>query len=155
MLSNIDCNVYISFFKLQTYNIFITHQPFEFLTQLLSVSCEWFSSSGLLRNLHVVVVWEYYAVFNTKYFLINLKITALFNRNRSAVLAYIYIHTHKISCRRESDDDRHTHTRLCPWTLDLMCTQTHTHIWGAHLIAFQERFQYKHTQVTVYWRFGW
>ena len=107
-----------------------THQPFEFGTLLVSVSCERFSLSGLLRRLHGVGVWEYGTVINTKYFIINSKITALCNRNRSAVLAYIYIHTHTSCCRRESDYDRHT---LMP-ILDLTCAQTRTHIGGAPLI---------------------
>ena len=75
------------FFKLQTYDICITHQPFELEVQLVSVSCEGFSLCGLLRRLHGVVVWEYDTIFNTKYFIINSKITALFSHNRSAVLA--------------------------------------------------------------------
>ena len=64
----------------------------------------------LLIRLHGVVVWKYEIVFNTKYFIINSKITALCSRNRLAVLAYIYIHTHAHtgSCLLESDNDRYT-----------------------------------------------
>ena len=31
----------------------------------------------------------------------------------------------------------------------------HTHIWCAHLQPFQECFDNTHTQVVIYWRFGW
>ena len=48
----------------------------------------------LLIRLHGVVVWEYETIFSIKYFMINNKITALCNRNRSAVLTYVYIHIH-------------------------------------------------------------
>ena len=95
--------------------------------------------------------------FNTKYFIINSKITALCNRNRSAVLAYIYTHTHTSSCWRESDDAGHTHIHTLMPTLNLTCARTHTHIGCAHLQPFQECFDntHTHTQVTVYWRFSW
>ena len=83
--------------------------------------------------------------FNTKYFIINSKITALCNRNRSAVLAYIYIHTHTSSCWRESDDAGHTHIHTLMPTLNLTCARTHTHIWCAHLQPFQECFDNTHT----------
>ena len=75
-------------FKLQTYNIYITHQPFQLDTPLVSVSCEWFSFCGLLKRLPGVVVWQYDTIFNIKHFIINNKMTALRSRNRSAVLAY-------------------------------------------------------------------
>ena len=91
--------------------------------------------------------------FNTKYFIINSRITALCNRNRSAVLAYIYTHTHTSSCWRESDDAGHTYTHSCPPLI--LRVHEHTHIWCAHLQPFQECFHNTHTQVAVYWRFGW
>ena len=70
-----------------------------------------FSLCGLLRMLHGIVLWDYENV-NTKYFIINSKLTALRSHNCPVVLAYIYIHAHWSSCRRESDDERHTHP--CP-----------------------------------------
>ena len=47
----------------------------------------------LVIRLHGVDVGEYETIFNTKYFIINSKITALCSRYRSAVLTYIYINT--------------------------------------------------------------
>ena len=75
------------------------------------------------------------------------------------MLAYIYIYTHTSSCRRESDDDRqthtHTHTHTPMPTLDLTFLQTHTHIWGVHLIGLPGTLPlHIHTKVAVYWRFG-
>ena len=57
--------------------------------------------------------------FNAKYVIINGKILALFSRNRSAVLTYIYIHT---SSLLEREDDWHTPIP----TLHLACTNTYT-----------------------------
>ena len=54
--------------------------------------------------------------------MINRKITALCNRNSSAVLTYI--HTHRSNCQLESEDDRHIHTPIP--ILDLACSNTHT-----------------------------
>ena len=71
------------------------------------------------------------------------------------------------SCLLESEEDRHTliHTP----TLDLACTnihirahllhtqvyETHTHAWSrVHQHTYQG-FHYIHTQVAVYWKFGW
>ena len=51
------------FIKLESYNIYTTHQPFELGTQIVSVSCEWFSLSGLLRRLHGVFVCEYDTIY--------------------------------------------------------------------------------------------
>ena len=75
--------------------------------------------------------------------------------NRSAVLAYIYIHMHTSNCRRQSGYDRHAHIHTPMLTFYLTCAQKNTHTFrGAPLIAPSEAF-ILHTQVAVYWRFGW
>ena len=45
---------------------------------------------SILLSRHGVVVGEYETIFNTKYFIIICKITALHSRNRSALLTYIH-----------------------------------------------------------------
>ena len=136
--------MYKNIFKLQTCNIYITHQRFRFETQLVSVPCEWFSLCGLLRRLHGVVVWEYDIIFNTKCFIIYSKISSLCNRNRSVVLAYIWRHTHTSSCRRESDDDRDTHTQIHVYHWSYVCTNTHTHILGRASYSTSRRASITH-----------
>ena len=76
------------------------------------------------------------------YFIINSKITALYSRNCSVVLAYIYIHTHTSSCR-ESDDDRHNPCLLL--TLDLTFAQTQ--ISGCTSYNTSRNASASHTQV--------
>ena len=44
-------------------------------------------------------------------------------------------------------------THSCPPLI--LRVHEHTHIWCAHLQPFQECFDNTHTQVAVYWRFGW
>ena len=68
-----------------------------------------------LIRLHGVVVWEYDTIFNTKYFIINSKITALCNCKHSAMLAYI--HTQVAVDGRVMMPDTHIHTSMP--TLDL------------------------------------
>ena len=67
-------------------------------------------------------------LFLTEYFIINSKITAFCIRNRSAVLAYISIHTQVAVDGRTMMRDIHiyTHTYAHPWSY--MCTFTHTHL---------------------------
>ena len=62
----------------------------DFLSVELLADCS-------LIKLHGIVARDYETIFNSKYFIINAKITALCNRGRSVVLTYIYIkaHTHK------------------------------------------------------------
>ena len=106
----------------------------------------------LVISLHGVVVWEYENIFNAKYFLISSRVTALCSRNRSAVLTYIYMHTHKVLSTGEWRWQTPTHTQA--WS----CLHKHTSL---HLVTrfffqhFQERFHCMHTQVAVYWRCGW
>ena len=112
-----------------------------------------------MGRLHGVVVGESDTIFNTKYFIISSKITALCNRNRSAVLACIYIHTyiHISSCRRESDDDSHRHTYTHPCPPLILRVHKRTHTFGARLYSTSRSasITHAHTQVAVYWRFGW
>ena len=61
----------------------------------MGVSCEGFSLCGLLRRLHGVVVWEYDTIFNTKYFVISSKITALCSQSFSGVSMHIHTYIHK------------------------------------------------------------
>ena len=58
------------------------------------------------------------------------------------MLAYIYVHTHTRSYRRESDD-RHTPMP----TLDLTCVQTHTHILGHFFCSASIKQTHKSTCV--------
>ena len=111
------------------------------------VWCVWFSLSGLLRRLHGVVVWEYDTIFNTKYFIINSKITALCNCKHSAMLAYI----HTSSCRQESDDAvlTHTHTHAYLWSYVAMHKRTRAYYRSSRSATIT------HTQVAVCWRFDW
>ena len=76
----------------------------------------------------------------------NSKLTVLCSRNRSAVLAYIYIHTHTSICRRVSDVDRHT----LMLTLDLTCGQTHTHISGRFSYTTSRSASITHTHTSSY-----
>ena len=102
-----------------------------------------FWSLILLIRLHGVLVVEYQKIINTKYFIINSKIAALWSCNRSVVLTYICIHTNTRSC-------------LLEWRWD---TQTDTHAWSpahihkrrASLTHFHECLSYIH-KVAVYWR---
>ena len=88
--------------------------------------------------------------FNTKYFIVNSKITDLCNRNRSAVLAYICLHTHTRSYRRESDDDRHTHTYTHPCLPLILCAHKHTHASrGTSFIALPGALHDRHTSSCV------
>ena len=68
--------------------------------------------------------------FNTKYFIINSKITALCNRNHSAVLAYIYTHMHTSSCLLEI------------W---LMMTHTYTHLYPRFIACTDAYFSFMFT----------
>ena len=71
--------------------------------------------------------------FNTKYFIINSKITALCNRNRSAVLAYIY--TQVAVDSRVMMPDTHTYTHSCPPLILRVYVCTNTHTYGARICS--------------------
>ena len=87
----------------------------------------------LLIRLHGLGVWEYETIFNSKYFVINRKITVLCSRNHSAVLTYIYTEVALL----ESEDDRHTDIHTHAWSR----VHNHTGIsWPASLKHFQGRF---------------
>ena len=93
----------------------------------------------------------YETIFNTKYFIINSKITvavltALCSRNRSIVLTYICVCIHTSSYLLKTEDDR----QIPISTLYLACTNTH----NLGSASFQH-FHYIHTQVAVYWIFLW
>ena len=88
-------------------------------------------------------------VFNTLYFIINSKITALRSFNRSAVLTYIYIHTHTNSRLLENivkwQTHTHTHTyawsrrqqtrasRGAEWSEDNRHTYTHSYLYSCFI----------------------
>ena len=55
--------------------------------------CEGLLADYVLTRLHGVVAWEYETIINTKYFMVNSKITALCSLNRSAGLTYMHTHT--------------------------------------------------------------
>ena len=111
--------------NLLTYFTYSTHQPLDLETQLVSgFLCVRLLLNGLLIRLHDIVMWEYETIFNTKYFIINSKITALCNRNRLPVLTYIHTQV-AVYCRGEMTET-HTYTVLHTHisTLDLACTNT-------------------------------
>ena len=80
-----------------------------------------------LIRLYGVLVRKYKRIFKTNC-IINSKVTALCS-NRSAVLTYIYVFTHKSSCQlkgrvKMTDTRTHSHPILIP---SLVCLQKYTH----------------------------
>ena len=148
----------INLLKLKTYNIYTTHKPLDLEMHLMSVSCGWYSCVGLLADyllirLNGVVVWEYEIIFNTKYFIINSKLTALHSCNPSSVLNIhiaTYIHTQVAVYWRVKIIDTHPYPRL------ILRAQTNIS-FGEFLASSYvlECFHYIITQVAVYWIFGW
>ena len=100
--------------KLQTYNIYIMHQPLE--TDIVSECVLWviFFVQGYWQTIYgqgcmVQLCWEYETIFNTKYFQINSKVTTLCSCYHSLVLTDVYMYTHTNSCLLEYEDDTYTH----------------------------------------------
>ena len=96
----------------------------------------------LLITLHGVDVLEYETLLKNTVLNSNSKITALYSCNRSAVLTYMYIHTHTSSCLLESYEKWQTyihpyprliactiHTQSHPY-IQLIARTTHTCILG-------------------------
>ena len=83
-------------------------------------------------------------LIQSSYFIINRKITDFCSRNRSAILAYMYIQTHTNSCRQENDDDRQSPMP----TLDLTGSQTHTHTSRDALLIALPRALPLHTPIS-------
>ena len=153
---NIIRNIYNDILKLQTYSIYSPHQNLELRRNYWVYPAGDFLCVGpladyLLVRLHGIVVWEYNTIFNTKHFIINSKITALYSRNRSAVLTYIYINTHTqvAAYWRVKMTDTHPYPRL------ISHTQTHYISEHVSLKHYHEPLYYIHTQVAVYRRFAW
>ena len=100
----------------------------------------------LLIRLHGVVVLEYETIFNTKYFIINGKTTALCSQNRSAVLTYIATQVVVYWRVKMTFTYKHPHPPLFPRA------QTHIHLGVLLFLAFPGALPFIHRQVAIYWR---
>ena len=81
----------------------------------------------LLIRLHGVIVWEYEAIFNTKYFIIIGKITLMLSQTFNGINIRIHTNTRTqvaVYWRCEMADT-HTYIHFYP-TPDLACTNTFT-----------------------------
>ena len=88
-------------------------------------------------------MYENKRLFNTKFFIINSKITDLCSCPRSAELIYIYIHAHASSCLLESGVKWHTPIS----TLNRM-HNTPIHLWAQS--ELKRRHTHTHTGIYNY-----